>query len=107
MYVRDLCKTLGEHSGHHEEVLGVEPVCQLSKEMNSPSSDHVQVPLEFVVEPCCICWIYLPLGFFHCTVSQRNVATVLIVASKEEFIYVCGSSAVLDDSGLPCTFELE
>ena len=32
---------------------GVVPVCELSKEINSPSADRVQVPLSFNIDQCC------------------------------------------------------
>ena len=67
-----------------DEMLG-DVVCELSKEMNS--HDIVQVPLGFLIEPCCkengnfIRYLY-PTATVP-ELSMRNAATVLMGASKQ------------------------
>ena len=74
-------------SSHLDELPGMETelVCKLSKEINSP--ERVEVPLGFVIEPCCkengnfIRYLYPTASISPLPV--RNAATVLMTASKQ------------------------
>ena len=92
---------LSSSLGHLDELPGMETevVCKLSKEINSP--ERVEVPLGFVIEPCC-----KENGNFIRYLSTKEEA-LEFRKCKEEFIYVCGSSVIPEDSQLQCAFEVD